>query len=578
MALRMATMNFDTKNDTFRRLLSNGLTYEVPHFQRDYSWTETEWAELWEDISDLFEAGAEPTHYMGYLVLETADNRHFNIIDGQQRITTLSIMILAVINCLRELKDEGLDVDNNTQRIEQFQNSYIGYLDPVSLVSQSKLKLNSNNDRFYQSYLVRGDSSSDHGLNASEKEMQKAFDWFRRHIKERFGMTDASGKKLAEFLDALVDKLFFTVITVNDQLNAYKVFETLNARGVHLSATDLLKNHLFSIIDSAGGHKTEMDSMESMWKNIVGILENENFTDFLYVFWNSRNLKVRKAKLFKTIREDIKNKGAAFDLLRDLDKFAPIYVALKDPQDGLWNDKEKSSLRALKIFGVLQPLPMLMACYDKFHAEGKSDFAGILRNIVVLSMRYNIICNLQANRQEIVYNNIAYAVSNGTYSTPQDVTNALRELYPDDSTFRSAFADKQATGSTRNNKRMRYLLFEIERKHSGKALDINDAIYSVEHILPKQPCEAWPKIDASKRERMTNRIGNLTLLETKKNRNLSNAAYSKKRKIYKDSEFKMTQKVAERYDVWDEESIESRQKQMAKTATSVWKISFPKDA
>ncbi len=321
-------MNFDTKNDTFRRLLSNGLTYAVPHFQRDYSWTETEWAELWEDICDLFGTSAEPMHYMGCLVLETADNRHFNIIDGQQRITTLSIMILAVIDCLRELKDEGLDVDNNTQRIEQFQNSYISYLDPVSLASQSKLKLNSNNDRFYQSYLARGDSSSDHGLNSSEKEMQKAFDWFKCQIQERYGMTDVSGKKLAEFLDALVDKLFFTVIAVSDQLDAYKIFETLNAKGVRLSVSDLLKNYLFSIIDSAGSHKSEMEFMESMWRNIVESLESENFTDFLYVYWNSRSLKVRKSKLFKTICENIKDEGAAFELLCDLDKFAQSQIHL----------------------------------------------------------------------------------------------------------------------------------------------------------------------------------------------------------------------------------------------------------
>ncbi len=82
------TMNFNTSNNTLRQLLSNGLTYRVPPFQRDYSWTDDEWDDLWQDIQGLFEEDGEPAHYMGYLVLQSSDNKRFDIIDGQQRITT----------------------------------------------------------------------------------------------------------------------------------------------------------------------------------------------------------------------------------------------------------------------------------------------------------------------------------------------------------------------------------------------------------------------------------------------------------------------------------------------------------
>lgn len=134
----MATMNFNTTNSIFRQLLGNGLSYRVPPFQRDYSWTEDEWEDLWQDIQDLDKADGEPAHYMGYLVLQSSDNKRYDIIDGQQRITTISIIILAGLSYLQDLVSAGLDADNNTKRKEQIQNTYIGYLDPVSLVPRSK--------------------------------------------------------------------------------------------------------------------------------------------------------------------------------------------------------------------------------------------------------------------------------------------------------------------------------------------------------------------------------------------------------------------------------------------------------
>jgi len=565
-------MNFNTTNSTFRQLLGNGLTYRVPPFQRDYSWTESEWDDLWQDILGLFEEDAEASHYMGYLVLQSSNSKQFDIIDGQQRITTFSILILAALGHLKDLIALKLDPENNTKRKEQFQNSYIGYLDPISLVSQPKLELNRHNNRFYQTYLVTLDKLPQRGLNVSEHQLRKAFGWFKDKIKTQVGNTVDSGKKLAALVESLVDKLFFTVITVTDELNAFKVFETLNARGVRLSATDLLKNYLFSVVSTRDTHETELKSLEERWERIIGLLGSESFPEFLRVFWNSQNRLVRKSDLFKIIRKRITTRENAFSLLRNLDQSAAIFAALSDPHDSMWNKEESNALEQLLMFSVRQPLSMLMACYAKHFEIDRKAFTQILRAVAVISFRYNVICNLLPHEQERLYSEIACKVTNDGFLNPLDVVFSLKELYP---AFKAAFSAKEfRTTNSRDKKVVRYILFEIEKQKSGKDFDLSSSVYSLEHILPENPSTAWAHIEESKQEQLIYRIGNMTPLETAQNRDLGNSDYPSKRIAYKTSCFQITQAIAKHYETWDEQKIESRQKQLSNMACSLWKIEF----
>ena len=570
----MATINFNTSNSTFRQLLGNGLSYKVPRFQRDYSWGVDEWDDLWQDIIGLFEDEGEPAHYMGYLVLQSSDSKQFDIIDGQQRLTTLSVMVLAGLAHLNELIESGLDAANNQKRKDQLQNSYIGYLDPVTLVPRSKLTLNRHNNQFYQTYLVPLERIPSRGLNASEHQLRKAFGWFKSRIETVVGSQEASGKKFAEFIDTLVDRLFFTVITVTDELNAFKVFETLNARGVRLSSTDLLKNYLFSVISSGETHETEVEALENLWERVVGVLGSESFPEFLRIYWNSGHKLVRKTDLFKTVRRDVATRKAAFSLVRDFDYYADVYTAIRDPQDERWEPKERESLKHLKMFGVRQPVSMLLAAYYRFFEGDRTSFTRILRSVVVVSFRYNVICSLLTSEQEKVYNEIARKISSGEYTTPAQVENALRVIYPNDAQFKGAFAEKElkTTNSSRNKKVVKYLLFEIEKQVSGQSFDVESATYNLEHVLPENPSEVWSYIDEAKQNRLIYRIGNMTPLETKPNRKLGNGSYEDKKPIFEQSDFQITKAIAQHYATWDEHKIESRQKQLAKIAASIWRI------
>lgn len=565
----MSAVNFNTSNQTLRQLLGNGLTYKVPRFQRDYSWTQDEWEDLWQDMTETLRPGGEPAHYMGYLVLQSQDNRSFDVIDGQQRLTTLSLLALAVLKSLQELADAGIDTDDNRRRIDQLRQSFIGYLDPVTLVPRTKLSLNRNNDAYYRDYLVPLQQLPQRGRRASEHLLRKAFEWLSRQVREEYSKT-RNGAELAKFLDALSDRLFFTVITVTDELNAFKVFETLNARGVRLSPTDLLKNYLFSVVYREHSHEQEIDALERRWEAMVGRLGGESFPDFLRAHWNSRRRFVREADLFKTIRAETPDKRKVFDLLREMEQDIDLYGALSDPEDGLWTEAQRPYVRELRMFSVRQPWPLLLAAARTFDAHGMTE---LLRACSVISFRYNVISTLVTNEQERTYNSVAQRIASGELGSVAQTIRALAPIYVNDDLFRQNFASKVLRTSAARNKRIvRYILFKLEAHLTQHEYDFDSPRYNLEHILPEHPAENWQQFSDEQMEASVYRLGNFAMLEAGANRDIGNRTFAEKRIVYTQSAFEVTRRITADNDEWTVDRLAERQRWMARQATGIWRI------
>ena len=551
-----------TSNKTYRQLMGNGLRYEIPKFQRDYTWEAEHWDDLWQDIRALL-ANEDNEHYMGYLVLQTSNNKEFQIIDGQQRLTTMSLLILSTLKCLKELVDSGIEAENNLKRKNSLLNSYIEYADPVTLISNNKLKLNRNSDDYYKQHLVLLKELPLRNTNASEKHMRECFNWYYDRIKKEFN----TGESLAAFIDNIVDKLFFTVIEVTDQLNAFKVFETLNARGVQLSSADLLKNYLFFVVDETKPHISEIEELENIWSKIVGKLGEQKFEDYLRYYWNSIHKSVGKKNLFKTIKGSIKSKDQVFELIRNLNDTADIYLAIQNPEDEFWKDKPeiRKSLKELKLFQIRQINSLFLSALRNLEVE---NFKKLAKICSVISFRYNIIGGLNPNAQEDVYNTVALKISSNKRFEVAD----FQTIYVSDLNFENDFSTKEFKNTTRNHKIVKYILSKIEVYQHRNEIDPESDLFTIEHILPENADDTWGNFTFEEINRSVYRIGNLTLLEKKLNREADQKAYVEKIVLFAQSNSELTKTLPDNFNTWNEDKLAARQRELAKHAKAIWKI------
>ena len=475
----------------------------------------------------------------------------------------MSLIILATLKSLKDLIEGGIDSDNNTKRKDSLLNSYIGYIDPVTLISNNKLKLNKNSDDYYKQHLVLLKELPLRNTNTSEKHMRECFNWYYERIRKKF----KSGEQLARFIDDIVDKLFFTVIEVSDQLNAFKVFETLNARGVQLSSSDLLKNHLFSVVDETNPHISEIEELENIWGKIIGKLGEQKFEDYLRYYWNSKNKSIGKKNLFKTIKQNISSKAQVFELIRSLNDTADYYLAIQNPEDDFWRDKPeaKKHLKELKLFQIRQINSLFLSALQNSSIE---IFTKLAKICSVISFRYNIIGGLNPNIQEEVYNSVAVKLS----KTKQFDAKDFEAVYVSDYNFENDFSTKEFKNTTRNHKIVKYILCKIELYKFRNDIDPESDIYTIEHILPESADENWGDFSFDEINRSVYRIGNLTLLEKKLNREIGILPYFEKCKSFVQSNSSLTKEIPEHFATWNEDKVAARQRALARDAKAIWKI------
>ncbi len=552
---------------TFGELIGNGHLYTVPPFQRDYAWEEAQWEELWTDLMEV--TNTDQRHFLGTLVLEDQPAQAV-IVDGQQRLATLTLLALSLIRRLTKLAEEGVEPEANRERAATLRGRFIGEKDAASLLVNPKLRLNHNDDFFFQGYLVGGrPPAHPQLLPESNLRLWNCLLFFGQLLEQSESLSK-DGAALARLLNETMSRqLVFTVISVDNDLSAYTVFETLNARGMELSTTDLLKNHIFTRTPVI----TDQPFVERQWRErVVGRVTPKRFPDFLRYHLSCEQPQVRRHRLFQLVRSRVRDQQDAFDLLDALEARSELFAALNDETHTLWADRPgaRPAVAALLLFGTPQFTPLLFAAWEKLSAEA---FVRVLRLLVVLVFRHTVVGRRNPHELEHPAHRVAKAMLAGQCTTPADAFKRLQPVYVSDEVFRSDFERFQLSTNSRT-RLVRYILAALESDASGRACDFNTDPGTIEHILPENPGPGWEEhILPARQAETVYRIGNLTLLESSLNRSIGNGLLASKRPTYEQSGYALTKTLAEQApEHWTLAAIDHRQKTLAARAVHIWRF------
>lgn len=506
---------------------------------------------------------------MGAIVLQNSgtSDKEFTIIDGQQRLATLSIIAIAVIEKIRKLVEREKEAQANQERSEILKRTYLSDRDPRSLRYSSKLLLNENNNDFYQSNLINLRRPLNiRSLSKSNQLLWQAFEYFYNHLEELQEVV-VDGEKLAIFLtDIVAQRLLFIQINVEDELNAYTVFETLNARGIELSSTDLLKNYLFSLFQGPD----DLQEAQRQWRRIINTVQMEKFPEFLRYYLSLKQPRVRRERLFKLVRESVKKPEQAFDLLDNLENYSSLFIALGNSNDEFWRDtpENRQYIREFELFKIKQVYPTLFAAYQKFSRE---NFTRLLKLVNVITFRYTVVSSLNPNELETLYNRVAIAITTGEITNPRQVFEVLRPVYVSDEKFLQDFSLFSISTKGQKKKLVRYILCKLEADASN--IEVNEDSFSIEHILPESPTDDWrPNFTDAQIEEMVYRLGNLTPLEPHFNREVGNKTYPIKQEKYQQSVYTLTQRIVA--EEWTPNTLATRQRNLAQRAVHIWRSGF----
>lgn len=558
-------------------LFAGDARFSVPRYQRNFAWTADETSELWEDVFGAVDRSGE--YFLGTIVLHRATS-DAGIIDGQQRIACIAMLFSAIRNVFLA---QG---DNRAGQIELAFLGAKGYERDAALTP--KLALNkTNNETFLQHVLTSEDQSKidqklkDKGLHPSNKLLLEAYKYFLGKIAHE---VSSRGTKADDFLVRLLDtlskKLKLIAIPVMSDEDANLFFESLNARGKELAISDLVKNRLYHEAS------TKVARVEQLWDHMEKDLTTRtSLPEFIRHYWIAKKAakdssNVREKHLYRLIANDINGKqNEAISLAADLSKSASSYARISDyslwPDDPAYDESFSQSLGDLRLFRVTQMNPLLLNAMQQFSKP--SEVAKTFRIVANFAFRYFIVGNQSPGNLEKLSATIAYEIRAKTYTSPKHIADALRAVNTDP-TFRSDF-----TLATMEGKRIaRYTLARISNylakqggPSGGEQIANPDAKQvNLEHVFPQAMPSVWlapfsKGIDSSD---YVYRVGNLTLLAVKPNRDAADKSFAEKKKIALDASKLKINEFFKGVSKWGDHEIEQRQEGLAKAALEVWKL------
>lgn len=532
--------------------------------QREYSWTDREVNDLFHDINKAITDNS-PEYFLGSIVTIPRDGGVLEVVDGQQRLATTAILLAAIRDFLKGR--EAVIVEDI--------GAILTAADRAARERKSRLRLNVTDHAFFERRIIQGDALVE-ATAASHDLIMDAAELARDHVRKVTSAHDPAnhGDVLNAWIEYLERRAIVGLLKVPSEINAYRMFETLNDRGLRTSQSDLVKNYLFG---QAGARITEAQGKWSAMRAILESFEDDDITiNFLRQTLISLYGPVRESDVYDTIAGKAKGASGAINFLALLESCAADYAAILNPQHEKWNAYPPSirqALHAMTVVKVRAMRPLMLAVARFFElAEAARAFKLILAASVRLMIAGGARSEARSGTVEKALSDAACAVSEKRIPTAAGILTAFDGVIPKDQQFEAAFV----TTTVSKVELARYYLRSLEMSAKSQPnpcfLPNEDAaVINLEHILPKHPDGNWPSFTEDEAEVSYRRLGNMVLLQAKSNSDLKSAPFATKVAVYKDSPYVLTSQVAGEKE-WTPERIEARQKVLAKLGTGTWPL------
>ncbi len=387
-------------------------------------------------------------------------------------------------------------------------------------------------------------------------------------MRERIGGANNPAEWLLDLRRFVEEGVRAVRVRVSDEADAYRLFETLNDRGLDLTIADLLKNFLLS---RAGERH---DTVLASWKRTIdGLLPfggEERLPTYLRHYWSSKHEVVRDKDLYRRIRERVTSRNQAVDLASDLATDSYYYGATLSGDHEFWQAypaSTRDAIRTLNELGLDQFRPMLLPA---LRMSSQRTVIALIRRLVAWNVRLLVVGGGGGGVMESNYGRIGREIREGRLKSVAAIGKQATFI-PTDREFEARFA----TLSISKHALARHYLAKLEGASVGKPELIpnpNADELNLEHVLPKSPEENWPGVTADAHDAFARRLGNLALLQSDKNSALGNAAFADKKKVLAKSKLGLTAMIGKEQK-WGPDQIVARQQKLAKLASKAWPIS-----
>jgi hypothetical protein len=586
------------KSTTAGEILTLSKHFVVPKYQRGYAWEANEAAEFLDDLESEAEVGRGL--FLGTIIFNVAEDAHdkIEIVDGQQRLTTVFLLLIACRELAKELKLDGIAQETQKR---------ITVTDPATAKSHGPLLVASETirDVFDQMAMTEWTGTIPQKIGTKPvkrqaRRIRPIYEFFQRRIK------DYNQPRLSRLLESIYKTRVIRIDILGDE-EAFSIFERTNARGTDLEVSDLLKNYLY---------QQKTPDLDDKWKEIIQNSEG-TILKMLKYFYISKNGYINKSELYPKLKKYSKDIGGAEELVEELTEFSRFYTTVRKEDgaisiktyfqsigcDAIASEPDKYqrvhlALQALRLFNVSQIYPVISAALNALVRNGGSTNKAMGKTFIRLldcMERYhfinNAICDRVGNEVEKLYANYCekFCKTKDFESTVNEFTQRLRGQLASQSEFTTRFCEITYAQDT-----IGLLIYIFDRFSNynlapGERVNIFDPQpgvkrnnHNVEHFLPQNPEDGAP-IDSPTLQAIDN-VGNLLVISFRANSSLGNLSPAKKIQKLNGELAKKIQNLSyvrefiEKYGPsavsWDEAKINNRAQDMAKDAYErVWKLS-----